>query len=366
MLPVLETLQSYVNMPSGSFDKAEGEKLAQQLKSDFESLGMAVTLYPGQQFAPTVVCKWGQGAHQLMLMGHYDTVFPKDISQPFALVDETKATGSGIVDMKGGIAIMHHALKAALPQIDPQKHAIVCVLNADEEVGSGESREHILDNAKQSFAALSFEPAHEGALTVERKGVTCFELHCSGIGGHAGAAYKKGASAIQELMGKLQQMYTLRDDSKDISVNIGVISGGTADNVIANQAYARGEVRSYDPQEMERLHQALRDICAAPGLTGASTKLIFNASHPPCKQTDQSLALFEQAKAIGTSLGLSPWLLSTGGASDIAFAAQANIPVLDGLGMEGGGVHTTQEWLDITKVEKQLELATRLILELLG
>ena len=366
MMEALITLKKYVDMPSGSMDKQDCEALARILTEDFEAIGMSVTAHPGKVHGPTLICRWGEGPKQLMLMGHYDTVFPKDISQPFALVDETKATGSGIVDMKGGIAIMHHALKAALPQIDPQKHAIVCVLNADEEVGSGESREHILDNAKQSFAALSFEPAHEGALTVERKGVTCFELHCSGIGGHAGADYKKGASAIQELMGKLQQMYALRDDSKDISVNIGVISGGTADNVIANQAYARGEVRSYDPQEMERLHQALRDICAAPGLTGASTKLIFNASHPPCKQTDQSLALFEQAKAIGASLGLSPWLLSTGGASDIAFAAQANIPVLDGLGMEGGGIHTTEEWLDVSKVDKQLEMATQLMEELLG
>lgn len=366
MKPVLETLKTYVNLPSGSFNKADGEQLAQRLKADFESLGMAVNLHPGEQFAPTLVCTWGQGNKQLMLMGHYDTVFPTEISQPFAMVDDTKATGSGIVDMKGGIAIMYHALKAVLPKVNPETYSIVCVLNADEEVGSGESRGIILDNAKESFAALSFEPGHEGALTVERKGVTCFELNSTGIGGHAGADYKSGASAIQELMGKLQQIYALRDDSKDISVNIGVISGGTADNVIATQAYARGEVRTYDPVEMDRLHKALQDICAAPGLKGASTTLKFNASHPPCKQTEQSLKLFEKAEKIGKALGLNPWLLSTGGASDIAFAAQANIPVLDGLGMEGGGIHTTEEWLDVSKVDKQLEMATQLMEELLG
>ncbi len=366
MKPVLETLKTYVNLPSGSFDKSLSEQMAQQLVKDFGALGFAVTAHPGQLHGPTIVANWGKGSKQLMLMGHYDTVFPENISQPFTLQDDTKATGSGITDMKGGIAVMLHALKDVLPKVDASKFAVAIVLNADEEVGSGESRGYILDTAKQSFAAVSFEPGHEGALTVERKGVTCFEVHAKGIGGHAGAEYKKGGSAIQELLNKLTQMYALRDDDKDISVNIGVISGGTADNVLAHEAYARGEVRSYDPDEMERLHKALQAICDAPGLKGASTKLTFKASHPPCKKTDASLELFAVAEGIGKGLGLKPYLLSTGGASDIAFAALANIPVLDGLGVEGGGVHTTGEYIDLTKVDVQLEMAKQLLTKLLS
>ncbi len=366
MKPILETLKTYVNLPSGSFDKALSTTLSEKISEDLSALGFEVTAHEGALHGPTLVAAWGQGARKLMLMGHYDTVFPENISQPFQLVDDTRATGSGVTDMKGGIALMVHALKAVLPKVDAQAYSIVCVLNADEEVGSGESRGYILDNAKKSFAALSFEPGHDGAMTIERKGVTCFEINATGIGGHAGADYKKGGSAIQELLNKLQQIYALRDDSKDISVNIGVISGGTADNVLAHEAYARGEVRSYDPAEMDKLHQQLKAICAAPGLPGAATVLTFKASHPPCKKTEASMQLFAVAKGIGKSLGLSPYLLSTGGASDIAFAAQANIPVLDGLGMEGGGVHTTEEYVNLEKVDIQLELAKQLLLKLLS
>lgn len=366
MKPVLETLKTYVNLPSGSFDKTLSARLSTKISEDLTALGFEVHAQEGVHHGPTLVARWGKGKKQLMLMGHYDTVFPQNLSQPFALVSDTRATGSGVTDMKGGIALMVHALKEVLPQVDAQAYSVVCVLNADEEVGSGESRGHILENARQSFAAISFEPGHDGALTVERKGVTCFEIHATGVGGHAGADYKKGGSAIQELLNKLQSIYALRDDSKDISVNIGVISGGTADNVLAPEAYARGEVRSYDPNEMERLHQALKEICSAPGLPGAAARLTFKASHPPCKKTDASMKLYAVAEEIGKSLGLSPYLLSTGGASDIAFAAQAGIPVLDGLGMEGGGVHTTDEYVDLAKVDVQLMMAKQLLLKLLS
>lgn len=366
MKPVLETLKTYVNLPSGSYDKHLCARMAEQLTRDLQALGMQVTAHEGKRFGPTLVAKWGSGPRQLMLMGHYDTVFPENISQPFQLVNEQCATGSGIVDMKGGLAIMVHALKEVLPQVDSTKYSVVCVLNADEEVGTGESRGHIVENARQSFAALSFEPGHNGAWSVQRKGVTAFQVHATGVGGHAGADYKKGGSAIQELIVKLNRLYELQDKSKDISVNIGVISGGTADNVLAPTAHAYGEVRSWDPAELERLHQAIQDICAAPALPGAGTTLTFPDSHPPCPATEASLQLFETAKEIGQSLGLSPHLVATGGASDIAFAAQANIPVLDGLGMEGGGMHTTEEYADLAKVDKQLMLAVLLMKKLLG
>lgn len=366
MDPLLETLRTYVNLPSGSFDKAPAGRLADAIAADLTALGMQVTAHPGQLHGPTLVARWGHGPRQLMLMGHYDTVFPEAISQPFRMVDGAKATGSGITDMKGGIALMVHALRRALPQVDPAAHAVVCVLNADEEVGSGESQAHILANARQSFAALSFEPGRGGGMTVQRKGVTSFEVRTTGIGGHAGSDYKKGHSAIEELVRRLAQLYALRDDSRDISINIGVLSGGTADNVLATTACARGEVRSYDPDEMQLLHQKIRDICAAPPLEGAGTTLVFKGSHPPCRQTPQSLALFETAREIGQSLGRALHLQTSGGASDIAFAAQAGIPVLDGLGAEGGGMHTTEEYIDLTKLDQQLEMATRLVGKLLG
>ena len=364
MQDVLQTIKDYVNFPSGSFDLEDTTRLSQRLAKDFAALNMVVESHPGERFGPTLVCRYGEGKKPLLLMGHYDTVFPHDIAVPFEQQDN-RAVGSGIVDMKGGIAVMLHALKRVLPHVDKSQHAITCVLNADEEVGSVESRAHILRCAGEAFAALSFEPSHEGSLTCERKGVTCFEVHCTGIGGHAGAAYKQSASAIQEMCRKVDALYELRDDAKDISVNIGVISGGTADNVVADSAVAKGEFRSFSPRTMQALQREVQAICEQPSLPGTKTKLVIGASHGACQQTVASHALFLRAKHIGEQMGRTLWLHRTGGAGDISFAAEKGLPVLDGLGLQGGGMHTVEEYALLDLIPGQVALAERLILDLL-
>lgn len=363
-MEALITLKKYVDMPSGSMDKQDCEALARILTEDFEAIGMSVTAHPGKVHGPTLICRWGEGPKQLMLMGHYDTVFPHGTAQPYAAAGDW-ATGSGIGDMKGGIAVMLHALKVVLPALDPAQHALVAVLNGDEEVGSEESRGHILAQAERSLAALSFEPGHHGRLTVERKGVTCFELRCTGIGGHAGSFYKQGASAIQSLCEAIGRLYALRDDAHDLSLSIGTIAGGTADNVIASQASARGEFRSFDPALLRKMQQDVMAVCAAPAVPGTQIEVTIGASHPACKSTPQSVALFEKASAIARSQGRSLALEQTGGAGDISFAAEAGIPVLDGLGLEGQGYHTDKERANIALMPQNIDLAARLIQQLL-
>lgn len=361
----IELLRRYVNLSSCSHEQQDAHALAQVLAADFEALGMQARLIPGQQFGPVVSARYGQGPRQLLLMGHYDTVFPRRLHQPFAIEGDL-AHGSGVSDMKGGIAVMIRALAQALPGLDPAKASIQVLLNADEEVGSVESKAGILSAARQSIAALSFEPNKEGRLSIERKGVTNFELHCTGSGGHSGAFYKQGVSAIQALMMKLEALWQLRDDAQEISLNVGVIEGGTAENVIASSATARGEFRSYDPDIMLALEQQVEDICLAPGLPGSKSTVQFSARHPACKRSEQSLRLFEQAAAIAKAQGRLLALDRSGGAGDISFAAQAGIPVLDGLGLTGGKAHTDQEFARLGSMPMQIELAAQLIGALLG
>jgi glutamate carboxypeptidase len=312
-----------------------------------------------------VECVFGHGKKQLMLMGHMDTVFPRSECQPFVM-DGAIARGSGVCDMKGGIAVMLHALKNVLPNVDQDKYTVKVILNPDEEIGSPESYPIILRNAQNSFAAISFEPARKGgALTCERKGVTSFTLRCTGIRGHSGANYLECASAIQELCQRINTIYGLRDDSRDISVNIGIIQGGTAENVVADEAEARGEFRYYDQSFRQELMDRLLAIVNAPGVPGTTTTLAWGNTHPALKATEQSMELVKLAQKIAAEYGVALGAESTGGAGDISIAGLANIPVLDGFGLEGDGMHTTHEFACITNIAFKVTLAERMLLELL-
>lgn len=365
MRDILSTLEKYVSLPSGTLDKADVALAAKAIAEDFQSLGMQVTLHPGKEMGPMVECVFGHGPKQLMLMGHMDTVFPRAECQPFQM-DGDKAYGSGICDMKGGIAVMLHALEDVLPQMDQEQYTIKVLLNPDEEIGSPESADTILNTARRSFAALSFEPSRKGgALTCQRKGVTSFIISCSGVRGHSGANYLQCASAIQELCARINAIYTLRDDSRDISVNIGVIKGGTAENVVADEAAAHGEFRYYDQSYRQELMDKLAAICAAPGIPGTTTALAWGNTHPALKATEQSMTLLKIAQEIAADYGIKLTAESTGGAGDIAIAGLAGIPVLDGFGLEGDGMHTVHEYALIHNLPYKIALAKGMILSLL-
>ena len=358
----IEMLKTYVNQPSGSLDKADVTKMAEIIAADFESLGFTVQKLQGEKCGPTLKCTIGSGDKQLMLMGHMDTVFPHAVYVPWTEVDETRALGSGSTDMKGGVVVMLKALEKALPTLDLTKYTLCAVINPDEEIGSPESHEIILETAGESFAALSFEPAGEnGRLTCARKGVTSMLISCTGIPGHAGAQYKVCASAIQALCAHITRLYTLRDDEHDISFNAGLISGGTAENVVAPSAQCKCEFRYFDEKYKPLLTEKIKALCAETPVPGVTTTVTFGASHPAIDINEKSQVLYDAASAIAQELGIHVHHERTGGAGDIAIAGQAGIGVLDGLGTSGGGMHTVNEWIDLTAVDGKIELAAKLI-----
>ncbi len=358
----LETLKKYIDQPSGSHDAEDVAAVAALIAEDFESLGFTVKAIPGQKFGPTLDCTIGTGDQTLMLMGHMDTVFPHSVYVPYKDNGDGTALGSGIIDMKGGIMIMLYALKEALPEIDLTKYKLRAILNPDEEIGSIESHELILEAAKNSFAALSFEPSATGRLTCARKGVTNVTIECTGIPGHAGAKYKECASAIQAVCAHITNLYTLRDDEKDISFNAGVVTGGTAENVVAEKASCRCEFRYFDQKYQQILMDQITAICAQEPVPGVTTTVTFGASHPAIDLNPSSQALLDKAQAIAKEQGREMPHEKVGGAGDISIAGQAGIGVLDGLGMPGGMMHTVEEYADITKIPLQIELAAKLMI----
>ncbi len=359
----LESLKKYVDQPSGSHDKADVEKAAEMFAEDFASLGFQTCLFPGKAYGPVLKAVIGTGKKQLMLMGHMDTVFPRSVYVPFTDLGNGRALGSGSIDMKGGNVVMLYALQKALPRLDLSKVRVCAVLNPDEEVGSPESHNVIYETAKESFAALSFEPcAGDYRLTCARKGVTSVRIACAGVPGHAGGQYKICASAIQALCAHITALYALRDDSRDISFNAGLISGGTAENVVAPDAAADCEFRYFDEKYKPELMEKIREICAVERVPGVKTSVLFGASHPAIDLNEKSRKLLDIAMQVSKEQGVNRYHEKTGGAGDIAIAGLAGIGVLDGLGLTGEKMHTVDECVYLNSLPRQIDFAAEMML----
>ena len=364
LITPIESLRRYVNQPSGTFDREDVAAVARMFEEDFASLGFACERILGKRFGPALRARIGAGAKQLMLMGHMDTVFPHDTAVPYTDLGDGRAMGSGIIDMKGGDVVMLYALRRALPGLDLSKYSVCVLLNPDEEIGSPESHDLILETARESFAALSFEPSGEdGRLTCARKGVTSVRVECRGVPGHSGARYLQSASAVQALCAQITKLYTLRDDAREISFNAGVISGGTAENVVAERAACACEFRYFDEAYKPELQERILRLCGEEPVPNVTTSVTFGASHPAVDLNDRSRALLDTAVRIAERQGKRRYHEKTGGAGDIAIAAQAGIGVLDGLGLSGTGMHRTDETAFLDSLPAQIDLAAELICE---
>ena len=355
-MDALQKLEQYVNMPSGSADLEGLAAFVSVVEKDMQALGFTVTRHPMAGRGDALECVYGDGEDTLLLIGHMDTVFAREENQPFA-VDGDWLTGSGVMDMKGGVLIMQAALAEVLPTM-PKRMRVVAILSADEEIGSEGCSGVIMKWAKQAFACLSFEPMRPGnTLVRQRKGVTAFQIACTGIRGHAGANYLKCASAIQQLCAVVNELYMLRDDEKLLSINVGVIHGGTAENVVCDEATLRAEVRSFDPAAIDAAWAKIEAICAKPGIPGTTTTLKKIAAHPPFHANEKSAKLLELVYAQAQALGMTVAAEDTGGAGDVAFAAMEGLAALDGFGLLGENAHTTKECGSLASFERNVKLS---------
>jgi len=170
-----------------------------------------------------------------------------------------------------------------------------------------------------------------------------------------------GASAIEQLCRIVNELYALRCVQQGISVNVGVISGGTATNVICDDASLEGEIRYVHQAETERILASLSSVCGAPGVPGTKTTLKIRSAHPPFEANEKSLRLLALAQRIGEEMGISLPAEDTGGAGDVAFASAEGAACLDGLGLHGTGMHTQQETGTISSFERQAALSAKLM-----
>ncbi|MEN9803113.1 MAG: hypothetical protein RLZ37_2238 [Actinomycetota bacterium] len=352
---MLSDLSELVNAESPSRDRAALDASASILSDIIEKrLGSAPSIHRSEA-GPHV--HWsGGGDPAVLLVGHHDTVFPAGTLEhrPFRL-DSGRVYGPGVFDMKAGIVQAIHAV-ASLD--DPSRVEIF--LSADEEVGSGTSKDIIIERARACGAALVLEPSADGgALKSARKGTGTYELIVRGRASHAGLEPEKGVNALVEASTQVLRIATFGNPSKGTTVTPTVAEAGTADNVVPARARILIDVRADDPSESARVHEAMKNL--TPQVHGAQLELFGGFNRPPMPAS-ASTRLLEIAENVARDIGLGEIsAVAVGGGSDGNFTAAAGVPTLDGLGAVGGGAHADHEWVDSTAMVNRARLLAGLI-----
>jgi len=354
-------LEALVNQDSGTHDRADVNRVGDLLAKAYEGLGFSVERIPQSVYGDHLVASHQatRGSKRLLCVGHMDTVYPAGTarSRPFC-IEGNRATGPGVLDMKGGLTVLLFALRALADTNSPAFRGthVTVLVNSDEEVGSPSSRPIINDLALRHDAAIVMEPARpSGECVIARKGVGHFRMEVFGRQAHAGSQPELGINAIWELAHKVCAMQALNDLDRGTTVNVGVIRGGERSNVVPDYACADVDLRIWSLEEGDRITRALQEIARRSTISGATGKLSGEISTPPWQAgegTRRMLALLQQA---GAHLGMEITGVATGGGSDGSRTAQ-HIPTLDGLGPVGSRNHSPEEFLEVPSLRERTAL----------
>ena len=340
-----------------------------------EAIRRFVDLFAGK-VADIADCKRVAGGHlqctfrlpgkkktgQVMALGHSDTVYPLGTlaKMPFRQ-SKDRLWGPGVLDMKAGIVFFVFAMRALRDLDIPVNRKVLLQLNSDEEVGSDSSRPLTEKEARRSAAVLVLEPGQgmNGMLKTARKGVGDYLVAVKGKAAHAGVDFANGASAILELARQIEKISSFTQPERGITVNPGVISGGTRTNVIAAEAQVEVDIRIARAKDGAGLDKKFRSLKAVD--KRCTVTVTGGLNRPPMERTAGIVALFQKAKALGLELGIELEESSTGGGSDGNFTAALGIPTLDGLGGVGEGAHAPNESILIDRIADRTALLAKLV-----
>ena len=361
-------LGKFVRTESPSFDKAAVDRFGRIVATECRRRGGKVTLLPQRQRGHHIRAEWNPrgsgGRGQILVLGHLDTVYGLGslARMPFRL-SRGRAFGPGTFDMKGGLVIALFAIDAlAATDLLPQKR-IVFLWTSDEEIGSGTSRAVIEREARRSDAVLVLEPALglDGCVKTGRKGVGEIEIVAIGRAAHAGLSPEDGINAIEEIALQIARISRWNQPSQGITVNAGVIEGGTRTNVIPEKARVAVDVRvarAGDMRALERKFRALRPI-----LRGAKLQIRGGFTRPPMERKNCT-ALYAKARALAKEMGVTLGEACVGGGSDGNFTSALGVPTLDGLGSVGEGAHSPSENILIRALPERAALVAGLLSKL--
>lgn len=359
---IVRLARDLVAEESPSTDRAALERCASVLAARLLDAGASIEHIDGGLTAAHILAQWRGGGPRVLLVGHFDTVWPVGQLARMPLEEKDgKLFGPGVLDMKAGLAIGITAARLVAAELPESSRPHVRLLaTTDEEVGSATSRVAIETLARNSDAVLVLEPALPGgAVKTARKGVGEFELLAEGISSHAGVDPGAGASAVHELAKQIITIAEMTDGGRGLTVNVGVIDGGTRSNVVAERARAFIDVRIArleDAAAIEHAFAELRSVDPRVKLT-----VTGRINRPPMERTPGVARLYALAQEVAGSMGRALAEGATGGASDGNFTAALGIPTLDGLGAIGDGPHALHEHVVIKELAPRAALVAGLM-----
>ncbi|GAB4231199.1 MAG: hydrolase [Chlamydiales bacterium] len=296
--------------------------------------------------------------HKILLLGHYDTVYPPEnpISDP-EIQSSKILKGAGVADMKGGIVVMLAALRAFESSPYSEEMGWTVLLNPDEEIGSPFSTPYLQEFASDHHLGLIFEPAFpDGSLVSARKGSMNVSVTFRGRAAHSGRDFSHGRSAIFALCDAIYHMENI-ELTEDETLNVGKVEGGTGANIVPEQASCLLNIRSSTHSRMEELWQCIEKICKRVSLReGISFDIAKKTSRMPKPFDKKTENHFVYLRECGKSLGLEINWRQSGGVCDGNTLAEAGLPTIDSLGVVGGYLHSPEEYLLIPSIIERAKL----------
>jgi glutamate carboxypeptidase len=362
---IIEGIQRWVETESPTRNAAAVNRMIDVVQSDVIGHPLVTERVPGQQgLADSLIVRSDAAASSpgILILSHIDTVHPiGTLTGPLPFRrDGERLFGPGIYDMKGGAYLALDAFRHVM-QAGTGRLPITHVFTPDEEIGSPTSRALIEAEARRARYVLVTEPARDGGKVVtSRKGVGRFEIRTTGVPAHSGSRHQDGRSAIKEMARQILAIEAMTDYARGVTTTVGLVSGGTAPNVIPRHCHATADLRVRDDAAGREFEAKILGL--QPVEAGVKVEVTGGMNRPPFEKTPQIDALFRHAQALARDIGFAlEHTAMTGGGSDGNFTAALGVPTLDGLGIDGDGAHTEWEHGFVSSIAPRTLLMRRLL-----
>ncbi|MCA9910507.1 MAG: M20 family metallopeptidase [Anaerolineae bacterium] len=362
---MVDLLTTLVNFETPTRDKASVDKLGAFMEDQFRALGASsVTRFAQQEAGDILLAKWHEDApgKPIMFLIHIDTVWPLGTlaQRPVRIDEDGKLFGPGAIDMKGGITVALWSIRGLVERGELPQRPIWILMTTDEEVGSIYSKPIIKECAAQAGLTLVMEPATiDEALKTMRKGVSTYRIDITGLPSHAGNAPEKGINSIIEMAQQAMSLYALNDLKHGTSVSVTMVNGGTATNVIPEHTTFFVDVRTVTVRDWEAINTKITNL--NPFVPGAKLEVTQINGHQPMERNELMQKTYAQCKSIGEKYSVPVYEDSSGGGSDGNTVASLGVPVLDGLGPQGDGLHALHEHVVLNSLPRRATLLAAML-----